>query len=44
VVVLGIVFEDLGLLNIVEVLDEVIEICFLSPSLTIDKPAPIISL
>jgi len=38
VVVLGVVFEDLGFLLVVEILDEVVEIGFKAPFLAIDEP------
>lgn len=38
VVVLGVVFEDLRLLGVLEVLDQVIEVDLLPPGLAVNEP------
>jgi hypothetical protein len=38
VVVLGVVFEDLGFLLVVEIADKVVEAKFFAPFLAIDEP------
>ena len=38
VVILGVIFEDLGLLVVVEVAGEVIEVCFFAPLLAVHEP------
>jgi hypothetical protein len=38
VVVLRVVFEDLGLLLVVEVADEIVEVEILAPFFAVDKP------
>lgn len=38
VVVLGVVFEDLGLLGVLEVLDQVVEVDLLPPALAVNEP------
>jgi len=38
VVILGVILEHLGLLVVVEVAGEVIEVCFFAPLLTINEP------
>jgi hypothetical protein len=38
VVVLGVVFEDLGLLGVLEVLDQVVKVDLLPPALAINEP------
>ena len=37
-VILGVVFENLGLLLVIEVLDQVVEVEFFTPFLAIDEP------
>jgi hypothetical protein len=42
VVILGVIFEDLGLLVVVEVAGEVIEVCFFAPLLAVHEPGQLL--